>query len=95
MVYVITALEFLPVSDVSLPVIICDLELQLSIPHSLSKLVLCMRGGVLCTIWSYVEVSYLLKEAYIANTRNDVSVTLGDSNKLCNSFKFTYTAMRL
>ena len=47
-----------------------------------------------CTIWSYVEVSYLLKEAYIANTRNDISVTLGDSDK-CNSFKFTYTAMRL
>ena len=38
------------------------------------------------TIWSYVKVSYiLLREAYIANTRNE-SVTLGDSDKLCNSF---------
>ena len=38
-----------------------------------------------CTIWRYVKVSYiLLREAYIANTRNE-SVTLGDSDK-CNSF---------
>ena len=37
------------------------------------------------TIWSYLQVSYiLLREAYIANTRNE-SVTLGDSDK-CNSF---------
>ena len=37
--------------------------------------------------------SILLREAYIANTRNE-SVTLGDSDKLCNaSFKFTYKAM--
>ena len=44
------------------------------------------------TIWSYVKVSYiLLREAYIANTRNE-SVTLGNSDK-CNSFKFTYKAM--
>ena len=40
-------------------------------------------------------MSYLLKEAYIANTRNDISVTVGDSDKLCNSFKFMYTAMKL
>ena len=39
-----------------------------------------------CSIWSYVKVSYiLLREAYIANTRNE-SVTLGDSDKLCYSF---------
>ena len=47
-----------------------------------------------CTIWSYLQVSYiLLREAYIANTRNDTSGTSGDSDKLCNSFKFTYKAM--
>ena len=32
-----------------------------------------MTRPFLCTIWSYVEVSYiLLREAYIANTRNDM-----------------------
>ena len=40
-----------------------------------------------CTIWSYVKMSYiLLREAYIANTRNDISVTFADSDKLCNCF---------
>ena len=38
--------------------------------------------------WSYLQVSYkLLREAYIAITRNDTSGTSGDSDK-CNSFKF-------
>ena len=41
----------------------------------------------------HLEVSYiLLKEAYIANTRNDTSGTSGDSDK-CNSF-VTYKVMR-
>ena len=32
-----------------------------------------------CSIWSYLQVSYiLLREAYIANTRNDTSGTSGD-----------------
>ena len=39
-----------------------------------------------CTIWSCLQVSYiLLREAYIANTRNHTSGTSGDSDK-CNSF---------
>ena len=39
-----------------------------------------------CTIWSYLQVRYiLLREAYIANTRNDTSWTSGDSDK-CNNF---------
>ena len=46
MVYVIPVLVFMPVSDGSLPVNICVFELQLSIPRSLSKLILRMRGGV-------------------------------------------------
>ena len=47
---------------------------------------------MVCIIWSYLQVSYiLLREAYIANTRNDTSGTSGDSDK-CNSllFEFTY-----
>ena len=40
-----------------------------------------------CTIWSYMKVSYIpLREAYIANTREMICVTLGDSDKLCNCF---------
>ena len=32
-----------------------------------------------CSIWSYLQVSYiLLREAYIANTRNDTNGTSGD-----------------
>ena len=40
-----------------------------------------------CTVWSCLQVSYilLLREAYIASTRNDTSGTSGDSDK-SNSF---------
>ena len=47
-------------------------------------------------IGSYLQVIYiLLREAYMANTRNDTSGTSGDSDKLSAtaSFKFTYKAM--
>ena len=40
-----------------------------------------------CTIWSYLQVgyNYMLREAYIADARNNASGTSGNSDKY-NSF---------